>query len=216
MPAVEIVKFFLQTGWVAKVVLVILIIFSLASWSVILGKWRELGAARRSSDRFLKVFRDAARLNEAAAAAPKYRSSPLAGMFQAGYTELEAQMRSIRRNAQAEEPRRYQPRPRTRQGGGDREPSASPADARHHRQRDSLYRSLRHRLGNHEYVSCDWCHRFDLDRYRRTGNRGGPGEHGSRSFGRDPRGDCLQPSPGKGPHHATQDGGLSTRVPESG
>ncbi len=73
MPAVEIVKFFLQTGWVAKVVLVILIIFSLASWSVILGKWRELGAARRASDRFLKVFRDAARLNEAAATASKYR-----------------------------------------------------------------------------------------------------------------------------------------------
>ena len=103
MPAVEIVKFFLQTGWVAKVVLVILIIFSLASWSVILGKWRELGAARRSSDRFLKVFRDAARLNEAAAAAPKYRSSPLAGMFQAGYTELEAQMRSIRRTSETGE-----------------------------------------------------------------------------------------------------------------
>jgi len=103
MPAVEIVKFFLQTGWVAKVVLVILIIFSLASWSVILGKWRELGAARRASDRFLKVFRDAARLNEAAAAAPKYRSSPLAGMFQAGYTELEAQMRSLRRNTETGE-----------------------------------------------------------------------------------------------------------------
>ena len=103
MPAVEIVKFFLQTGWVAKVVLVILIIFSLASWSVILGKWRELGAARRASERFLKVFRDAARLNEAAAAAPKYRSSPLAGMFQAGYTELEAQMRSVRRNSETGE-----------------------------------------------------------------------------------------------------------------
>jgi len=99
MPAVEILTFFLQTGWVAKVVLVILIIFSLASWSVILGKWRELGSARRTSDRFLKVFREAARLNEAAAAAPKYRPSPLAGMFQAGYTELEAQMRVARRSA---------------------------------------------------------------------------------------------------------------------
>ena len=99
MPAVEIIKFFLQTGWVAKIVLVILIIFSLASWSVILGKWRELGAARRASNKFLKVFREAARLNEAAASAPKYRSSPLAGMFQAGYTELEAQIRAVRREA---------------------------------------------------------------------------------------------------------------------
>ena len=99
MPAVEIVTFFLQTGWVAKIVLVTLIIFSLASWSVILGKWRELGAARKASDRFLKVFRDAARLNEAAATASKHRVSPLAGMFQAGYTELEAQIRTVRRDA---------------------------------------------------------------------------------------------------------------------
>jgi biopolymer transport protein TolQ len=99
MPAVEILKFFLQTGWVAKIVLAILIVFSLASWSVILGKWRELGTARRVSDRFLKVFREAARLNEAAASAPKHRSSPLAGMFQAGYTELEAQIRTQRRGA---------------------------------------------------------------------------------------------------------------------
>jgi len=100
MPAVEIVTFFLQTGWVAKIVLVTLIIFSLASWSVILGKWRELGAARSASDKFLKVFRDAARLNEAAATASKHRASPLAGMFQAGYTELEAQIRTVRRDAE--------------------------------------------------------------------------------------------------------------------
>jgi len=99
MPAVEIVKFFLQTGWVAKIVLVTLIIFSLASWSVILGKWRELGAARQATDRFLKVFREVSRLNEAAATASKYRASPLAAMFQAGYTELEAQVRHVRRDA---------------------------------------------------------------------------------------------------------------------
>jgi biopolymer transport protein TolQ len=102
MPAVEIVTFFLQTGWVAKVVLVILIIFSLASWSVILGKWRELGAARQASDRFLKGFREVSRLNEAAATASKYRASPLAAMFQAGYSELEAQIRSVHRDGDPE------------------------------------------------------------------------------------------------------------------
>jgi len=94
---VEIVRFFLQTGWVAKVVLAILILFSLASWSVILAKWRELANANTASDRFLKVFRKAARLNEAAEAAPKYRASPLAAIFQAGYTELEASIRAARR-----------------------------------------------------------------------------------------------------------------------
>jgi len=101
MPAVEILRFFLQTGWVAKIVLAILVVFSLASWSVILAKWRELGAAGRASDRFIRIFREASRLNEAAATASKHRASPLAGMFQAGYTELEAQIRSQRREGEA-------------------------------------------------------------------------------------------------------------------
>jgi biopolymer transport protein TolQ len=101
MTAVEILRFFLQTGWVAKIVLAILVVFSLASWSVILAKWRELGAAGRASDRFIRVFREASRLNEAAATASKHRASPLAGMFQAGYTELEAQIRSQRREGEA-------------------------------------------------------------------------------------------------------------------
>ena len=97
MRAVEILSFFLQTGWIAKIVLVILLLFSLASWSVILAKWRELSTARRASERFLRVFRKSSRLSEAAEAAPQHRSSPLAAMFQAGYTELEAGIRATRR-----------------------------------------------------------------------------------------------------------------------
>jgi biopolymer transport protein TolQ len=97
MRAVEILRFFLQTGWIAKIVLVILLLFSLASWSVILAKWRELTAAKRVSDRFLRVFRKASRLNEAAEAVPQHRASPLAALFQAGYTELEANIRAARR-----------------------------------------------------------------------------------------------------------------------
>ena len=97
MRVVEILKFFLATGWVAKVVLAILVLFSLGSWSVILAKWRELSSARKVSDRFLKVFRKATRLNEAAEVAPRHRASPLAAIFQAGYTELEANIRNARR-----------------------------------------------------------------------------------------------------------------------
>lgn len=96
---VELLRFFIQTGVVAKVVLAILVLFSLASWSVILAKWRELAAAIRASERFIRVFRKASRLNEAADAAPAYRASPLSAMFQAGYTELEASIRAARKVA---------------------------------------------------------------------------------------------------------------------
>ena len=95
----DILSAFLSTGWVAKVVLVTLALFSLASWSVILAKWRELSTAKRVTERFLRSFRKASRLNEAAEAAPRHRSSPLAAMFQAGYAELEAQIRAARKVA---------------------------------------------------------------------------------------------------------------------
>jgi biopolymer transport protein TolQ len=94
----ELLRFFLATGWVAKSVLIILILFSLASWSVIFAKWRELTAAASASERFLKVFRKASRLNEVSSQIQKYRSSPLVPMFQAGHSELEAQLRSVQRN----------------------------------------------------------------------------------------------------------------------
>ena len=95
----EILRFFAQTGWTAKVVLIILVIFSLGSWSVILAKWRELARARKISLRFLKEFRQAARLNDVAQIVKRYRDSPLASMFHAGYTELETQIKFARRAA---------------------------------------------------------------------------------------------------------------------
>ncbi len=97
MPPVEILRFFVSTGWVAKVVLGILLLFSLASWSVILAKWKELGSARKASDLFTRRFRKATRLNDVAGFAPTYRAAPLAALFQAGYAELEAQVRAARR-----------------------------------------------------------------------------------------------------------------------
>ncbi len=106
MPAMEIVRFFLQTGWVAKAVLGTLLLFSLGSWSVILAKWREMAAAQRETLRFLGRFRKAHRLNEVAAEIEGFRHTPLAPMFQAGYVELEAQIRAVRRREGPEAPLR--------------------------------------------------------------------------------------------------------------
>lgn len=106
MPPVEILRFFVETGWTAKVVLMILLLFSLGSWSVMLAKWRELGAARKTSENFLRRFRKASRLNEVAEIAGKYKNSPLATVFQAGYAELGAQIRVAQRRSSPEEGQR--------------------------------------------------------------------------------------------------------------
>ncbi len=88
----EIVRMVSQSGPVAKVVLVILLLFSVFSWSVMLSKWAAMGRARTQSGHFLRAFRKAARLEDVAAIAPQFRESPLAAVFDAGYTEYRRQM----------------------------------------------------------------------------------------------------------------------------
>ncbi|HKO16535.1 MAG TPA: MotA/TolQ/ExbB proton channel family protein [Gemmatimonadaceae bacterium] len=50
-----------------KVVLVILALLSLLSWAIMVGAWRELAKASRTSERFLREFERAGRLDEAGA-----------------------------------------------------------------------------------------------------------------------------------------------------
>jgi len=93
----EIFGAFAQTSWVAKGVLAILATFSLVSWSLTFIKVRQLRRAERANAQFLVEFRRATRLGEVQSAAGRQPDAPLAGMFRAGYLELEAQMRVLQR-----------------------------------------------------------------------------------------------------------------------
>ena len=94
----EILHAFSTTGLVAKVVLAILGLFSLASWTLMVLKVRQLRRADRANQSFIAEFRRATRLSEVQAAAGRYTESPLGGMFRAGFLELEAQARVVQRN----------------------------------------------------------------------------------------------------------------------
>ena len=78
-------------GWV---VLSILIVFSLFSWTVIFSKLTALGGARRINARFLRAFRKAGTLEGALAASERYRPSPLVSGFDFGYEEVERQVKT--------------------------------------------------------------------------------------------------------------------------
>lgn len=80
-----------ETGPVAKIVLLILLIFSLISWSIILSKWTLLRRARVQSGRFIRAFRKAQRLQDVAAVAEQFRPSPLVGVFEGGFEEYRRQ-----------------------------------------------------------------------------------------------------------------------------
>jgi biopolymer transport protein TolQ len=88
----EIVDLFLQTGAVAKTVLVILLLFSVLSWAVILSKWRLIKRARAQGERFIRAFRKSQRLQEIASVAEQFRPSPLVGVFDGAVAEFKRQM----------------------------------------------------------------------------------------------------------------------------
>jgi biopolymer transport protein TolQ len=87
----EIFNLIRQTGAVAQVVLVILLIFSIMSWSIILTKWAAIKRARAQSGRFLRAFRKAQRLQDIAAISDQFKPSPLVAVFDNAYDEYRRQ-----------------------------------------------------------------------------------------------------------------------------
>jgi biopolymer transport protein TolQ len=87
----EIVNMVLQSGIVAKVVLLILLFASVLSWSIILAKWSSLRRARVQSGRFLRAFRKAVRMQDLVAVADQFKPSPLVPVFEGGLQELRRQ-----------------------------------------------------------------------------------------------------------------------------
>ncbi|MBI5512214.1 MAG: protein TolQ [Deltaproteobacteria bacterium] len=71
-----------------KIVLLILIVFSLVCWYIIGYKWLYLRRAFAENETFLKVFEETRQLNVAAEAAARNVRSPVAQMYRAGYDEL--------------------------------------------------------------------------------------------------------------------------------
>jgi biopolymer transport protein TolQ len=80
-----------QTGLVAKIVLLILLGFSVFSWAIILAKWSALKRARAQSGRFVRAFRKASRLQDVAAVAEQFKPSPLVGVFENALDEYRRQ-----------------------------------------------------------------------------------------------------------------------------
>jgi biopolymer transport protein TolQ len=88
-----ILKIIQETGPLNQVVLGILILFSIISWAIILFKTISYGRVARQSATFLDVFRRSQKFSEVQAICPSLPKSPLVGVFQAGYAEINAQFR---------------------------------------------------------------------------------------------------------------------------
>ena len=77
-----------NSGPIAKVVLIVLLVFSIVSWALIVDKAWQLRRVRRQTLEFLKIFREGRRPSMIYGAARRTRESPLAQLYVAAYQEV--------------------------------------------------------------------------------------------------------------------------------
>jgi biopolymer transport protein TolQ len=91
-----------RSGPMATFVLGFLGFLSVVSWAILIWKWFHIRRARRQTRRFLETFRGSKRFSEVSAATAQVSTSPLVGVFQAGYAEIDGQIRAAGEQAHAD------------------------------------------------------------------------------------------------------------------
>ena len=89
----DVVRLIADTTPINQAVLVLLLLFSITSWAIILQKMWSFRASARDTARFLDVFRRSSKFSEVQSVCPTLPATPLVGVFQAGYAEMNAQFR---------------------------------------------------------------------------------------------------------------------------
>jgi biopolymer transport protein TolQ len=106
----DITQLILGASPVVKGVLIFLVLFSVISWAIVLYKALAFSRIEKQSRTFLDVFRRSTKFSEVQAVCKSLADSPLVGMFQAGYAELNLQLRQPAAGAESS-PEGRAPRP---------------------------------------------------------------------------------------------------------
>jgi biopolymer transport protein TolQ len=89
----DIIRLISSSSWLSIGVLTILLAFSAIGWGITLYRIFTYRRAARQTSTFLDVFRKSSKFSEVQAVCPSLPESPLVGLFQSGYAELNAQLR---------------------------------------------------------------------------------------------------------------------------
>jgi biopolymer transport protein TolQ len=89
----DVVTLIADTTPINQAVMVILVLFSVISLAIILQKLWTFRVLERETVRFLDVFRRSSKFSEVQAVCQMMSATPLVGIFQAGYAEMNAQFR---------------------------------------------------------------------------------------------------------------------------
>ena len=85
---IDLIQIIGNAGLIVRMVLLVLLFFSLASWTIIFIKWRYIHRALRESMKFTDFFWKSRDLASAYAKAKQMAGCPVARIFRVGYVEL--------------------------------------------------------------------------------------------------------------------------------
>lgn len=88
----SLIDLLLRASLTAKIVLIILLVFSIYSWAIILTKWMWFRRAEAATRQFLTRFHGGAKITELYSGIESYEQSPVARVFVAGYEEITSQI----------------------------------------------------------------------------------------------------------------------------
>ncbi|MEM7586039.1 MAG: MotA/TolQ/ExbB proton channel family protein [Acidobacteriota bacterium] len=94
------VEMFFEAGPMAWAVFGILAFMSIVSWAIMISKILQYRKADAEGEEFLDIFRRSKRFSEVNAAAGRLTGTPMVGLFQAGYAEIDAQVKAAQEAAQ--------------------------------------------------------------------------------------------------------------------
>jgi len=86
--SLNIWQILLESGAVVKIVLLILALASVLSWTIILQKWKELKEVTDANEKFLTFFKSSNSISEIHREATEHHASTTSLMFRKGYEEL--------------------------------------------------------------------------------------------------------------------------------
>jgi biopolymer transport protein TolQ len=84
----DVIAIFMNAGLIVQLVLLLLLFFSIASWSIILIKLRYISKSYKESASFIEFFWKSRDLSNAFVKAKQMKNSPVARIFRVGYLEL--------------------------------------------------------------------------------------------------------------------------------
>jgi biopolymer transport protein TolQ len=84
----DLIHMIIYAGPMVRLILLLLLFFSVVSWAIIFAKFRSIRKARKESAHFLDIFWNSRDLAEAFAASKRLQQSPVARVFRVAYVEL--------------------------------------------------------------------------------------------------------------------------------